>query len=162
MPDYWLDANVFITSKNTAYGFDIAPGFWKSIEQKAAEGTIGTSAFVYREIIDRTDDDLADWLRAHKDLNFCVEPSLDSQLIYADIANHVISGDYSQREAARFLNGADPWLIAQAKSDGGSVVTLEALAGPGTTKVKIPNICQQFGVPFINTYQLLRALNIVL
>ena len=53
MPRFWLDTNVFITSKNTFYGFDIAPGFWEFIEQQAESGEIAAPALVFDEHMEK-------------------------------------------------------------------------------------------------------------
>lgn len=63
MPNFWLDADSLITPKNGPYGFDIAPGFWKFLEQKAAEGTIASSITVYSEIEEGAEDDLLQWAK---------------------------------------------------------------------------------------------------
>lgn len=51
MPEFWLDSDTFIRAKNEAYGFDIAPGFWTFLEQKATEGIIASSSLVYHELL---------------------------------------------------------------------------------------------------------------
>lgn len=37
---YFVDANVLIEAKNRYYAFDIAPGFWKWLNQEHAQGTV--------------------------------------------------------------------------------------------------------------------------
>ena len=37
---YLVDANVLIEAKNRYYAFDIAPGFWKWLDQAHAQGTV--------------------------------------------------------------------------------------------------------------------------
>ncbi|WP_255365668.1 MULTISPECIES: DUF4411 family protein [Alishewanella] len=41
-------------------------------------------------------------------------------------------------------------------SSGAIVVTHESLVSDATKKVKVPNICKQFGVQCINTFEFLR------
>jgi hypothetical protein len=64
-----------------------------------------------------------------------------------------------QTEKIRFLDGADPWLIAKASATNHTVVTHEVWVPPTSHKIKIPNICQQFNVPYINSFDLLDTLN---
>jgi NADPH:quinone reductase-like Zn-dependent oxidoreductase len=52
--------------------------------------------------------------------------------------------------------GADPWVLAQAKADSIVVVTHEVLVPPNSKRVKIPNVCSQFGVLYVDTYTILR------
>ena len=62
----------------------------------------------------------------------------------------------------RFLDRADPWVIAHAGVDGGTVVTSEVRVPENSGKVKIPNVCDQLQVPVrsINVYQMLRELGV--
>jgi hypothetical protein len=42
----------------------------------------------------------------------------------------------------------------------GTVVTWERLGGPGAQNVRIPNICQEFEVEWINTCQMFQELGV--
>ena len=57
---------------------------------------------------------------------------------------------------------SDPWLIAYASVHRGVVVTHEVLAGPKTTKVKIPDICEHFDVSYVNVFEMMRQLHMVI
>ncbi len=57
-----------------------------------------------------------------------------------------------------FLGGADPWLIAKAITTGATVVTHEVLNREVKRKFIIPNVCEMFGVPYMNTFELLNKL----
>jgi hypothetical protein len=90
-----------------------------------------------------------------------VTPDAAVQATYSGIANYIQAHrDYSGGQVARFLAGADGWVIAHAQADGGTVVTLETFVLGRTTRVKIPNVCRQFGVPCMNPYEMLRALGV--
>jgi len=156
MRKYCLDANVLIQAKNGPYGFDIASTFWELIDQKFEEGVISTSSLVYKELVGGNDE-LAMWIRERKDNGSFIEPDRDVQNTLSAIADYV-NENYPQHEAAAFLSGADPWVIALAKTMSAVVVTQEKLVGGESRKVKIPNICRIFSVPYIDTYQMLREL----
>ena len=64
MADCWIDSNIFINAKNTAYAFDLVPGFWDFLDTEAITGTVRSSAMVYQELVEEADDQLADWIRA--------------------------------------------------------------------------------------------------
>ena len=49
---------------------------------------------------------------------------------------------------------ADPWIIAQAKTLEGCVVTEEAKNKPNAAK--IPNVCSRFGIDCISVQELLK------
>ena len=67
---------------------------------------------------------------------------------------------FRPEEKSRFARGADGWLIAYAKVKGGIVVTWEKAGGQNSTKVKIPDVCQQFNVTCCDLYAMVRALGI--
>lgn len=55
-----------------------------------------------------------------------------------------------------FLDGADPWLIAKAMTKQGvAIVTHEQFNLQLRRKYSIPNVCQHFGVAWIDTFELL-------
>ena len=72
---------------------------------------------------------------------------------------------YKQAAKAEFAaaTNADGWLVAYAKVNGLAVVTHEVPSN-GINKVKIPNVCAQFGVVYCDTYDMLEDLkgNLVL
>lgn len=162
MADYWLDSDSFITPKNGPYGFDIAPGFWKVLEQKAVEGVICSSTFVYHELVNESDDDLAEWAKLQRQSGspLFVEPDEAVQAMFRDIADYV-RRTYDESQAKLFLDGADPWVIAHAKTYGGKVVTFERGA-PHSKKVKIPDVCAYFNVECTDTYRMVRSLGVSL
>lgn len=48
---YLFDANNFITSKNTFYGFDIAPTFWTQINELAEKEVFYIIDRIYDELV---------------------------------------------------------------------------------------------------------------
>ena len=156
MPEFWLDTDSFIAPRNGPYGFDIAPGFWSFLEQKANEGIIASSRLVYDELHDGAEDDLRAWADTRKDCGFFVETDEQVQAAYHRIADYV-NANYPLHQAAKFLEDADPWIIAHANAHGGKVVTFEVSA-PNSQKPKIPDVGRAFGVETVNLYEVLREL----
>ena len=156
MPDYWLDSNIFITSKNGAYAFDIAPGFWKFIDEHAGEGKIATSTLVYDELVE-SDDELAKWAKARRNSGLFIAPDRAVQSSLSEIADYV-KNRYESAFAGPFLARADPWLIAHARAKGGAVVTYEVLVPENSKRPKIPNVCRHFRVPCGTLWEMLRRL----
>jgi predicted nucleic acid-binding protein len=159
MPKYWLDASVFIQSYKGPYSFSLAPGFWSSLDKFAEAGVIRSPMEVHDELMEKLEakDRLALWAKDRKDCLFTVADE-SVQARYAEINAHVRSS-FDPVGAAKFMADADSWLIAHALAEGGSVVvTLEV--PKGGIAVKIPRICQNFGIPSINHYQMLDALGV--
>ena len=165
---YLLDTNTFIQAKNSYYAFDIAPSFWTQLLEKLKQGQLAVIDAVSDEI-KQGNDELKEWfgeqITAQADQIKILKAKEDATVLatYREIAQRVTMNQvYKDSEKARFFRGADPWLIASAKSWGAVVVTCETLSGVGTTKVKIPDICQQTGVTFVDLYTAMRVMQIVL
>jgi len=153
---FWLDADTLMRAKNQAYGFDIAPGFWEIIKRNAKAGKLACSSLVYDEIA-KGGDELTLWANGEHKTKLFVEPNEGIQKLVNDIGEYV-KRNYQPAQVAFFFKGADPWVIAAALNDGGTVVTHEALVGADSKRVKIPNICLKFGVKYTDCYGMLRAL----
>jgi hypothetical protein len=160
MPNYWLDADSLITTKNGPYGFDIAPSFWRFVEQKMNAGIVLSSSIVFNELENGDEDELFIWARQQKANGHFVEPDVAVQTVFRQIATYVTQ-HYPQYQAAEFLRGADAWVIAHAKAYGGRVVSFEVPA-PNSNKPKIPDVAIRFDIQTINIYQMVRELGIVL
>jgi hypothetical protein len=157
MPEYWLDSNSFIEPSKGPYHPDIVPGFWTFLEQKADEGVIASCLRVYDELQDGQAE-LIKWAAKVNDRGFFVAPDPSVQAALSKIADHV-KNNYPDHNASKFLDGADPWLIAHANAHGGKVVTFETRVGPISRKPKIPNVADRFGVNTLDLYRLLHELS---
>ena len=157
---YVLDANVFIESAKNHYAFDIAPRFWEALILHSNGGRIQSIDRVKAEI-DRMKDQLADW--AEKQFPHAFASTDDGAVIaaFGNLMNWVqAQAQYKDEAKAEFATVADGWLIAYAMTSGRIVVTHEQLNPHIRRKVPIPNICQEFGVPFINSFEMLRHLGV--
>ena len=152
-----LDANTYIQAKNQYYGMDICPAYWDWLDRQFQLGTVASVDMIGRELKEGNDE-LAEWAKARPD-HFIENNDEETQVIFSKIVRVVVTGDYNPGNRDNFLAKADPWIIAKAKAINATVVTHEALVSPNTKKVKVPNICKQFNVPCIDTFQFLRALN---
>lgn len=155
---FCLDFNVLMQAKNGPYAFDLAPGFWDLIDRSIRGGLVYVCREVYDEILEM-EDELATWCRTRKDRGIYVMPDQEVAGRYVRIVEFVDGHDrYGRHHKNRFLAKADPWLIAQAWQDETLVVTMEVKVARNSTKPKIPNICEHFGVRWIDTYEMLRRL----
>jgi predicted nucleic acid-binding protein len=151
---YCLDSNVFIESKNGPYGFDIVPGFWEWIDRMVQNGQVYSTVTVYDELTEGNDE-LAEWAKARRYSGLFVDHDNRVQSTFQAIANHVAT-NYERHHSDTFLDGADPWVIAQAHVDNAIVVTREAAVNTYSKKVMIPNVCNVFDVECIDTFAMLR------
>ncbi|MDI6696363.1 MAG: DUF4411 family protein [Anaerolineales bacterium] len=165
---YCLDTNVYVEAHRRYYAFDIAPGFWEGLIRLAEEQIICSPSLVYKEIMDADyDDDLTKWAKANRDLLFeeADEPTQDAYTEVADLVERL----YEPQHVQKFLSGADPWVVAYAKSHRLTVVTMESLKneqknrnGKIDGKIHIPNVCKLVSIEYRDTFALLREQKIVL
>jgi hypothetical protein len=157
---YLLDSNAFIQAKNLHYGMDFCPAFWDFIEEKSTDSTIASVDMVYAELI-KGNDELADWIKDKKDdINFFSVSDENTQNKFGEIVNYVSNNNFRENEVIKFLDGADPWLIAKAAIlEEATIVTHEVFVpDPNSRKIKIPNVCEQFAIPYINPFEMIRTL----
>jgi hypothetical protein len=165
---FFIDSNVLITPYRSYYSFDMFPDFWGFIEQHLVSKRIILLDVVCDEIYMKqtgAPDKLNLWLQG---INFEKINSKDQQNIvhYANIIQYIETcGFYNEKGLNKWSQAsmADPWLIAAAKTLNGTVVTFEhphpSLNKINTTdRIKIPDICNAVGVPWINLFDMMRRL----
>ena len=159
MTAYLLDANTLIEAKNRYYQVSICPGFWDWLVRNMESGLIASVESVGAEFR-KGNDHLGDWAKKHATI-FLPESDEATQSAFAEVAQHLAPLAPTMKVAGaleEFLGGADPWLIAKARVIGATVVTHERLNMANRRKFLIPNVCQHFGVPFMDTFALLNLL----
>lgn len=165
---YWIDADTFITAKNSVYAFEINSSLWAWLDTQLRAKTVRSPERVYREIMAfKRDDLLKKWVSARKGGGLCIEPDKRVSECLTKIADHLYTANlpnaktkkpqlrYKAAQAEVFGRGADAFVIAHAMADGGTVVTFESDKHPDAQRIRIPDICAHFDVPCINLRQLL-------
>jgi hypothetical protein len=160
-PTYLLDSDVFITAKNSYYAFDICPGFWAGLLVMHQRGRVFSISRVRSELLmGRESEDLVQWVKQWLPADFFLEVDAVGDA-YAEVMlwvqRHV---QYADTAKARFAVGADGWLVAYARVHCAVVVTNEQPAATSRTSIKLPDVCQAFGVEFEHTFGMLRKLGI--
>lgn len=154
---YLLDSNSYIQAKNQYYQMDFCPGYWDWLDHQFDLGMLASIILVYKEL-ESSGDELSAWVKNRKQ-QFLEVSDNTTQEQFIQIAEHSQTLQNMQPgNIENFLAGADPWLIAKAKTLNAVIVTQEVLAPESARKIKIPNVCKKFGVQYMNTFQLLRKL----
>ena len=155
---YCLDANVLIQAWQKYYNPKFCPDYWDILIELGRQDIIFVPELVYEEIT-RTEDDLSVWLKNSKiSIKKIREPvTICLQNIYSSTPSHKNLVDNTK---ARSL--ADPWVIAHALHENATVVTKEEkVTALNSNKVKIPNVCDNMSVRWINDFQFIDELDII-
>jgi hypothetical protein len=159
---FLLDANVLITAHRLYYAFDIAPGFWRVLIEQAEKGHIISIDRVRDELI-ASKDALSNWVRSAFGPWFMSTDDEEVFQSYEEIINWSMEQDqFLDYAKAEFASVADSWLIAYAKAYGCTVVTNETYNKEIRRKIQIPNVCEAFGIEYMNTFEMLRKLKVII
>ena len=90
-------------------------------------------------------------------------PSSEATVIgaYQEVISWVNgSAQFSNQAKYEFSQGADGWLVAYAMSHNVILVTLETFQPNVKRRVPLPNVCDQFGVARMDTFEMLCELGV--
>ena len=150
---YVFDTSSFRVLQN--YFPDSFPSFWENWQGEVANGIVLSVREVKRELdIQAVQEHLIDWCDGNS--HIFLSPTDEE----SDFVGRIFSVPHFRQliSAQNQLLGrpvADPFVIASAGVNSGSVVTKEAYR-PNASR--IPNVCQHFGIPCINVQQFIANL----
>ena len=156
-PTYCLDSNLLIQAWQKYYSPKFCPSYWEILDELGSEERIFVPSMVYDEIV-RTDDELSDWLKNSNIKSKAITTEVTEILksIYDADTNHKHLVDSKKGRSL-----ADPWVIAHAIKEQATVVTKEEkVTALNSTKIKIPNVCDNMGVKWINDYKMVEHLGL--
>lgn len=154
---YLFDANVFIEAKNHYYAFDICPGFWDWMDH-VVKNDAGSVVPICEELR-KGKDELAQWANDRRTQPWFLKvDDAATQKAMQSVAAIVSGAKYKPEAQAKFLSGADPWLIAKAQTIGAKVVTHELSSPDSKRRVPIPDVCTQLGIECVLPYDALRSM----
>lgn len=160
MSQFLVDSNFFIQAHRSTYPFDVLPSFWNKVKDLAQQEKIISIDKVKAEIF-QNEDDLKDWCQNNLPENFFKDSTtcIDS---YTQVATWAVSRNdhFKQTAIEEFLDAdeADAWLVSYALHNGLTVITHEISQPTRKNKIKIPDACLPFNIPFMNTIEMLRQL----
>lgn len=155
-PEYTIDSSCLmdIFGDSSWKSKSINAGLWKKVEELIKEGVIISHIEVLGEI--KKDgvrgEQLYNWAQENKSSFWEHNIKEEGEVIRA------MSGQYKAFVDNRVGDVyADPWLIAQAKTRGLTIITEEkASASSNMAKARIPNVCRDplFNVRCIDLFEL--------
>jgi len=159
-----LDSNFFIQSHRITYPLDIAVGFWKKIIKISDENKIISIDKVKNEIYEN-DDELTKWIDDNLTAEFFKSTNTSEVLPgYIRVVNWANSKSnfYLPKAVAEFLDydNADAWLAAYALSleKECCIITQEKSEPNRKSKIKIPEVCNEFNIQYKNIIEMFREL----
>jgi predicted nucleic acid-binding protein len=154
---FCLDANVLIQAWQKYYNPKFCPDYWKILIELGKQEIIFIPELVYEEIT-RTEDELSKWLKASK---IPIEKISESVTI---CLQKIYAADPEHKKLVDNIRGrslADPWVIAHAMDKNAIVVTKENKeTALNSKRIKIPNVCENMGIKWIDDFQLIERLDI--
>lgn len=151
---YCLDSNVLIEAWRKYYNPDFCPQYWEVLNQLGKRGDVFIPEAIFEEIT-RTEDDLAAWLKASHIAVTEVDEAVTLHI------RDILSAYPQLVDSTKQRSLADPWVIAHALKEGAVVVTKEEkTTAANFKKVKIPHVCEAFGVDWMNDFEMIQALGI--
>lgn len=146
-PKYVFDSNVFINMQRH-HPIDIFKSLWTRIEDLIDNGVVISSDEVYDEL-GIGNDSLIEWAKSRKSAFF------PSDIKVQHFVKEMLQKYPALITGSKKANGADPFVIALAKLNCCTLVSDETWAGNGNP-VKIPNVCDAYGIRFIKFVDFLR------
>jgi len=157
-----LDSSIFIEAHKRYYAFDIAPTFWEKLIDSANDGKICSIDRVKKELT-KGNDDLKQWAENSFDEYFHSTNDNKILMFYTKLMEWSYSNNQFRQEAKdEFAKAdiADAWLIAYAEVNKCVVTTEERLNLNKKSKILIPNVCNEFKIEYVDTFQMLRQLKV--
>ena len=162
---YLLDANTLIDAKRDYYPIDRIPEFWDWLVFQGQQGTIKIPIEVYEEFSDTKDkdgnkDSLATWAERE----YVKRALLLEEQAEQDLVARITYGGYVANPSDDELKkiGRDPFLLSYALKDldNRCIVTTENSkpSRKGANR-HIPDVCKDFNILCINSFQLIQELN---
>lgn len=148
---YVLDTNVFINMQRH-HPLDVFGSLWAKIADTIDSGTVISCGEVLDEL-SIGNDDLIKWAKLRNGA------FLTSGAEVQRIVREILQKYPALVTGTRKANGADPFVIALAKQKVCTLVSDETWAGNGQP-VKIPNVCEAYGVRLIKFVDFLREVKI--
>jgi hypothetical protein len=160
-PVYIIDTSCLTQAHRVYYPFDIAPSFWNFMKQQFAAGQ-----FIYinkvADEIGRGNDALTSWAQTEIAPALELDCHADANIMghYGQIMiwgnGHAQYNALAKQEFSDFSN-ADPFVVATAIEQSAIVVSQEISAPQSQKSIKLPDVCNQFGIQHIDTFTLLRS-----
>ena len=147
---YCIDASSLINSYNERYPIDVFPKVWVNIDDLIEKGLLIATSIVLDELSWK-DDGIFSWVK-EREGQMIVVPDETIQKNHSRLLErfpHLVSEKSEKTKA-------DTFIIATAQVTESIVVTQEHPDTNPLKPKKIPDVCDELGVPHINIVEMFR------
>ena len=135
------------------------PSFWSRFRETTRSGHALSTREVRRELEDGpVKQPVADWDKKYPTF-FSIPTAKEGQFVRRIFAVSHFQQIIERKQIATGGKNADPFVIAKAFVEKGTVVTLEK---PSQHGVKIPDVCNHFSIPCISLEEFMEVEDLVL
>jgi hypothetical protein len=156
---YWVDANVFIWGCRDPYPLPDHRPYWDWFESQIDIGNIVSHWKAIDEVLEGEKkgepEPIVQWVKTRKAKIIAPPDDEECQSLVGALCQYSYE-TFGPVKTVEFTKGADLFLIARAKLDSGAVVTQES----EKKLVRIPQVCKQFGVTYMDMFQMARELKV--
>lgn len=145
---FCFDTSAILDAWVRHYPPDVFPTIWERMDQAARGGQI----FVIDEVVTelkRKDDGIFKWIEDRESMIVSIETDVQSCLV------EIMTKYPRLVDTKKNRSGCDPWVIALARARGLSVVSAEKASG-SLIKPKIPDVCKDLAVPYVEVVDFFR------
>jgi hypothetical protein len=136
------------------------PGYWGALLTHHKSGYVLSIDHMRNELVGRGDK-LSVWAEKAPGTYFVSTGEPEVANAFKSMITWVRAHpQYFPAAKAEFAGVADGWLAAYAQAKRFTVVTEEVASADVKKKAPLPNVCNAFGVKWINTFEMLRALGV--
>lgn len=154
---FLVDTNILVEAYRRYYAFDLVPSFWDFLERNFESGNLVSIRPVLDELKEGNDA-LTEWAKDRPQFFKDIADLATFQMM-GEIADWVKNQDYRQSAVDEFLRIADYLLVAYAAAHGLTVLTHELPSPDAKKRVKIPDVCNAFGIDYVDTFTMMRLLD---
>ena len=151
MPVFCFDTSALIHAAVRAYPFDVFPSFWNKLDELATNEQAIISLAAVDELEKKTDD-VYEWVKSRPEMIVGIDIEIQK------LVREILDDDRRKRlvDTKKGRSGADPFVIALAELHDAIVVTQEIPAGHDSKSPKIPDICNERAVPWLDLLGLIQ------
>jgi len=145
---YSIDTSALLDGWRRYYPPDMFPSVWVRLDGLINTGHLIATEEVFFEL-EKQDDGLYRWVHDRQRLCVPIDEAIQS------IVSSILAQHKQIIDTRKNRSGADPFVIALAKVEGGAVVTGERPTGR-LQRPNIPDVCDAMGMRWLNLLQLFR------